>query len=147
LDSIIDTNGNMTKIVRNGFQITDIVDPTGRALHFNYNIGGHITQITAPDGSFVSYDYNGNSGTILRKVTHPDGNMTRYDYDGVNLTAVTDGRGVVVASNTYDSNGRVIQQRRADGGTLKFSYTLQNPLAGLLSPVLSTTVTDARNNQ
>jgi len=158
LTSVTDANGNRIQVVRNGFNISDIVDPVGRALHIDYNGGGCITRITAPDGRFVSYDYGGgalctnafqsNVVAVLRVVTHPDGTTTRYDYDGFNnLTAVTDGRGIVVASNTYDANNRVIRQRLANGGILQFSYTLQNPLAGLLSPVLATTVTDTTENQ
>jgi RHS repeat-associated protein len=149
LDSITDTNGNKIQVVHNGFQISDILDPLGRGLHFNYNVGGYITQITAPDGSFVSYDYDGNNANYLRVVTHPDGTTTRYDYDedgtNGNITAVTDGRGLVVASNTYDSSGsgRVTDQKQADGSMLHFSYMLQNPTAPRTSPVLATTVTDA----
>jgi RHS repeat-associated protein len=148
LDSITDSNGSKFQIVHNGFQIQAIVDPTGRALTFNYNVGGQITQITAPDGTFVSYDYRGNSTGPLRQVTRPDGSITQYSYDVFNnLTSVTDEHGNVFASLTYNSDNRVVQERLANGGVLQFAYTLQNPLAGMLSPVLATTVTDALGNQ
>jgi YD repeat-containing protein len=147
LGSITDPNGNTIRIVRSGFGITDIIDPVGRDLHFNLNGNGLITQITAPDGSAVSYAYDDDSGP-LRVVTHPDGTTTRYDYNGnEDLTAETDGRGVVVASNTYDSNRRVISQTQANGGVLQFAYSLQNPTAPATSPVMSTTVTDALGHQ
>ena len=54
---------------------------------------------------------------------------------------MTDPRNVVVARNTYDANGRVIEQLQADGGRWTFSYVLVN--AGMpSSPVQETTVTD-----
>ncbi len=43
--------------------------------------------------------------------------------------------------NTYDANGRVIEQVQADGGKWTFAYTLLNPQAPT-SPVLETTVSD-----
>ena len=158
LDSTTDSNGNKFQIVHNGFQIQAIVDPTGRALTFNYNVGGCITQITAPDGSFVSYDYKGNGPCTtaasvslvadLRQVTHTDGSIVQYSYDiSHNLTSVTDQHGNVFASLTYNSDNRVVQERLANGGVLQFAYTLQNPLAGILSPVVATAVTDAVGNQ
>jgi len=153
LDSITDPNGNKIQVVHSGGQISDIIDPAGRALHFNYNVGGKITQITAPDGSAVSYDYGGNSGNgPLRVVTHPDGSTTRYDYDVFNnLTAVTDGRGIVIASNTYadplNANNRVVKQKQANGSVLQFSYAFQNPTDPAFSPVMATTVTDGLGNQ
>src|SRR5262249_12834239 len=80
-------------------------------------------------------------------VTDPQGGVTRYDYDAQNrLRRITDARGVVVAQNTYDANGRVIEQVQADGGVLRFAYTLLNPLVPL-SPVLKTTMTDAMDHQ
>ncbi len=155
LDSVTDSNGNKFQITHNGFQIQAITDATGRSLTFNYNVGGCITQITAPDGTFVSYDYKGNSACgqtpqpgALRQVIRTDGSVTQYSYDiSNNLTSVTDQSGVTFESNTYDANNRVTKQVLANGGVLNFSYTLQNPLAGALSPVLATTVTDANHNQ
>jgi len=148
LDSVTDANGNRFQIIHNGAQIQAIIDPTGRGLSFNYNVGGHITQITAPDGSNVSYDYRGNEGPVLRQVRRTDGGIVQYSYNDANdLTSITDNTGVLFASNTYDSNRRVIQQRAGDGGVWQFAYTLQNPLAGLLSPVLATTVTDPLGKQ
>ena len=72
--------------------------------------------------------------------------MTRYDYDSQNrLTQITDARGIVFLQNTYDSNGRVVEQIQADGGRWTFAYTLINPLVPL-SPVQETTMTDPRGN-
>lgn len=93
----------------------------------------------------MRYTYNGR-GT-LESVTDPAGGVTRYDYDAQNqLIRVTDARGVIIAQNSYDTNGRVIQQVQSDGGVWRFDYTPLNPTTPA-SPILVTTVTDPMGNQ
>lgn len=144
LESITDTNGNTTTLVRDpsrAVRITEVIDPVGRKLLLSYDPSNRITLITDPIGRQGTYTYNV-QGT-LETVTDPEGGVTRYDYDTQNrLIKVTDARGVVVARNAYDANGRVIEQEQADGGKLKFAYTLLNP-AVPTSPVLKTVFTDA----
>ncbi len=148
LQSIVDPSGNAVSLTRNSVQpsqITEVVDPVGRKLVLTYDNANRITSVVDPIGRTVRYTYNG-QGT-LQSVTDPEGGITRYDYDLQNrLTRVTDARGVVVAQNTYDANGRVVEQIQADGGRVRFAYTLFNPLAPT-SPVLQTTVIDALGNQ
>ena len=149
LTSIADRNGNTTTVVHGNssqpFQITQIVDPVGRALTLTYDSTNRVTQITDPISRTVQYTYN-SQGT-LATVTNAAGGVTTYAYDtSNNLIKTTDARGVVVMQNTYDSNGRVIQQVQADGGVLNFAYTLLNSLVPT-SPVLQTVVTDALGNQ
>jgi len=149
LSSIADRNGNTITLIRGNnsqpSQITQIVDPVGRALTLTYDSSNRITQITDPISRTVQYTYN-SQGT-LATVTSPAGGVTTYAYDSSNnLIKTTDARGVVVMQNTYDSNGRVIQQIQADGGVINFAYTLLNSLVPT-SPVLQTVVTDALGNQ
>jgi RHS repeat-associated protein len=149
LNSITDRNGNTITLVRSNsaqpIQISQIIDPVGRALSFTYDSTNRITLITDPIGRTVKYTYN-SQGT-LATVTNATGGVTSYTYDANNnLLTTTDARGVVVMQNSYDANGRVSQQIQADGGVLKFAYTLQNPLVPT-SPVLLTVVTDALGNQ
>jgi RHS repeat-associated protein len=148
LDDIRDPNGNEILLAYDNFakpmQITRIIDPNFRILTLNYDTQDRITSVVDPIGRTVSYTYN-SQGT-LETITDPTGNVTRYDYDSQNrLTNITDRRGVVVAQDSYDANGRVIQQIQADGGIIKFAYTLLNPLVPT-SPVLITSVTDAMGN-
>ena len=130
LDSITDRNGNHTHVVRNSsdpIQIFEVIDPVGRSLAFTYDQSDRITSITDPIGREVQYTYN-SQGT-LETVTDPEGGVTRYDYNAQNqLTQITDARNIVVAQNTYDANGRVIQQIQANGGVWTFDYELLNPL-------------------
>ena len=149
LSSITDRNGNTITLVRNNasqpLQISQIVDPVGRALNLTYDSTNRITLITDSIGRTVQYTYN-SQGT-LATVTNAAGGITSYTYDANNnLLTTTDARGVVVMQNTYDANGRVIQQIQADGGVIKFAYTLLNPLVPT-SPVLLSVVTDAMGNQ
>jgi RHS repeat-associated protein len=148
LRSVSDPNGNIITLIRNSespAQITEIIDPVGRKLALNYDTSNRITSLTDPIGRRVVYVYNG-QGT-LDSVTNPENGITHYAYDPQNrLIRVTDPRGIVIAQNTYDANGRVIEQQQADGGKIKFAYTLVNPLAPT-SPVLQTVVTDPLGNQ
>lgn len=145
LQSISDPNNNSITLTRSPSrpaQVTEITDASGRQLRFTYDGADRITSVTDPISRTVTYLYNG-QGT-LASVTDAESGRTRYNYDAQNrLTRVTDTRGVVVAQNVYDANGRVIEQTRADGGKLKFEYTLVNPLEPT-SPVLQTVVTDPK---
>lgn len=151
LEKIIDANGNVTTLVRSGGRLNDVIDPAGRRLHFDYN-GFVISQVTDPIGRTVKYSYTTGPGVtqVLRVVEYPDGTTVRYDYaaNGAsgNITLLTDQRGLPAASNTYDANDRVIQQVASDGSVTQFAYKLLNPLVPT-SPVMETTVTDARGNQ
>jgi RHS repeat-associated protein len=149
LTSIADRNGNTTTLVRGNSsqpsQITQIVDPVGRALTLTYDSSNRITQISDPISRTAQYTYNAQG--MLATVTNAAGGVTTYAYDtSNNLIKTTDARGVVVMQDTYDSNGRVIQQIQADGGVINFAYTLLNSLVPT-SPVLQTVVTDALGNQ
>ncbi len=143
LESITDSYGNRTTFVRPASQlrrIDEIVDPVGRRLRFTYDANDRITSITDPIGRTVLYTYHPSG--LLATVTDPEGGVMRYAYDAQNrVTQVTDERNIVVARNSYDANGRVIEQIQADGGRWTFSYVLANPQLPS-SPVQETTATD-----
>ena len=140
-----DMNGNVTTIVRQPgtpYQITEIDDPAGRKLTFQYS-GYNITKITDPIGRSVSYTYN--PAGYMASYTNMTGGVTQYQYDANgNLTQLTDPHGAVT-KNTFDANGRVIAQLLPNGGTMQFAYTLVNNLVPT-SPVTQTVVTDRLGN-
>ncbi|HEV2990987.1 MAG TPA: RHS repeat-associated core domain-containing protein [Candidatus Angelobacter sp.] len=149
LSAIIDPNGNTTTLIRGNqnspIQITQIIDPVGRALTINYDNFDRITSIVDPIGRTVSYTYNAQGR--LATVTDAAGGVTTYLYDSQNrMSQIIDPRGIAYIQNTYDQDGKVIQQVDANGAVTKFDYTLLNPNVPT-SPVLLTTVTDPLGNR
>ncbi len=139
LAAISDRVGNQITLMRNtALEIAEVVDPVGRSLRLKYDGAGRVTELSDGIGSRVFYRYNG-QGT-LEAVTDSAGGVTRYGYDDQNrLTKITDPRGVVTERNTYDENGRVVEQVRSDGSVLRFEYQLANPEVPS-GPVLETAV-------
>ena len=146
LASITDANGNTISVARDSSgNVTSITDPVGRSLVFTHDASNRVTTITDPMGRTVQYTYNAQGS--LSTFTDPIGGVTQYSYDSKNnLLQVIDAKGIVRIQNTLDSSGRVVQQIRADGGTLTFSYTVANPVA-TVSPILAATVTDSNGVQ
>ncbi len=140
LASIIDRNGNVTSLTRDGVRLTRITDPTGRSIQLTYDNSNRIISATDPIGRTVQYAYNALGS--LASATDPMGGVTRYEYEAADrLSTIIDPRNVVVVENTYDGNGRVVQQKYADGGIQRMEYTPLNPTVAR-SPVIQTTVTD-----
>lgn len=143
LQSIADPRNNRITLARDvsrPIRITEITDPVGRRLRLDYDTGDRILAITDPIGRVVSYTYNAQGA--LESVVDPAGEVTFYTYDPQNrLRTVTDARGIVVAQNSYDANGRAVQQIQGDGGIWDFEYTLANPQVPS-SPVLETRITN-----
>ncbi|WP_345530717.1 RHS repeat-associated core domain-containing protein [Thalassotalea piscium] len=106
-------------------QLTSVTEPlSGRYIDFTYDLSGRVSSITALDAGTVSFTYNGSNNliTITDALTHTE--SFTYDENHRLLTG-TDALNVVYFSNTYDAQGRVIQQEDArtgnDAGNI--SYT------------------------
>jgi len=98
-------------------RLVSIADPAGRgSLTLSYT-NGLLTSITdwASPARSVVYQYDANNR--LWKVTDREGKTTTYTYDGTSyrLATITNGRGKVVMTNTYDAQGRVATQKDARG--------------------------------
>jgi RHS repeat-associated protein len=143
LVSITDPNGNaLTFNVTStsvGGTITRVTSPSGRYIQFTYDAAGRITLAADNIGRSASYSYD--SQGRLASATDAAGQTESYGYDSLNrMTTVTDKRGHLMATNVYDSNGRVSQQTLADGAVWQFSYQLDE-----LGNVTQTTITDPRS--
>ncbi|VAW90489.1 hypothetical protein MNBD_GAMMA17-368, partial [hydrothermal vent metagenome] len=148
LSSITDRNGNTITINRNPsnlLNISEVVDAAGRKLSFEYDTSNRIIRIFDPASREVLYSYNAQGS--LETYTDPEGNITTYAYDANNrMTTITDARNIVIAENVYNTNGKVLRQKQADGKELIFDYQLLNPDIGN-SPIQQTFVTDPRGKQ
>ena len=130
LKSITDRNNNTTTLTYAGSNLAQVTDPVGRTLTFTYaspNCTKCVSQVVAgkagdPLQRIASYTYDGTRHLI--KVTDQLGKDYEYVYSGNNLSQVKDRRGNTVKTLAYDANGRVITQTFADGGTIRYNYTL-----------------------
>ena len=122
LIALADRNGNATTLNYAGPNLIRITDAVGRSITLDYDGAGRITRATDPIGRIWQYSYE--SGPLIA-VTDPLGNITRYEYAlGGRLQAITDSRGNKIKQIAYDDRGRVREQRFADGGLERYTYTM-----------------------
>ena len=80
---------------------TTNTDGNGNTWLYQYDTNGYITELTAPDGSFSSYEYDPCTRELIA-ATNANGAITRYQYDEMgNRTNVTDALGNTT-TYTYD---------------------------------------------
>ena len=118
LTSIADRYGNTSSLTYGaGGRLVSISDPAGRGSLALAYTSGRLTSITdwASPARVVTYQYDG-SGRLW-KVTDREGKTTTYTYDGTShrIATITDPRGNVALTNTYDPQGRVATQKDARG--------------------------------
>ncbi len=143
LVAMLDRNGNMLTLTRAAAgglagNLTKITTPNGRYLTFSYDSSNRISQVADILGRTVTYTYDG-SGRLW-KVTNPLSGVSEYTYDASHrLLTAKEPNGNPHVTNTYDVNGRVATQTRADSTTYQFAYTLDGS-----GNVTQTDVTDPR---
>ncbi|MEI6209641.1 MAG: chitobiase/beta-hexosaminidase C-terminal domain-containing protein [Desulfuromonadales bacterium] len=125
LDSIIDDNNNSVHLTWNGSNLESVTDTVGRIISFAYDTNtpiNRLTRITDPISRSVVFNYDG-SGNMVSS-TDTGGNVTTYTYDANHqILTITDARGSVVATNSYDDLRRVVSsQRDALGAQTLYSY-------------------------
>jgi len=127
LTSMTDTNSNTVTLSYTGNNLTSVTDAVGRSLLFTYDVSGRITRVTDPLGRNWNYTYTGPG--VLSQMTDPLGGVTNYTYTASGrLTAITDKRGNLIKEITYDTVGRVTQQKSADQGIERYEYSLSGTL-------------------
>jgi len=111
-------------------QVATVSDGTD-TIAYGYDVDGHRTSVTYPDGTSTSADYN-DKGQLVT-TTDVTGAVTTHVYgaDGT-LTSATQRRGATVLASvtyTYDAFSRIATTTRGNGTVTTNTYTDQNQLA------------------
>jgi len=119
LTSLRDRNNQGLSFVYAGGLLTQITDSVGRQITLSYN-NNLLAQLSLPDGRSVAYGY---TNGLLTAVTDLRGGITQYIYDANSrLKKIVDQNLHTVVDNTYDADGRVIQQIDGRGNPSTFSW-------------------------
>ena len=148
--------GNNTNSTDYGF-LNRITACNGNFLQLNYDTYGHIVSANAADGRLLTYSYD--SYGDLVSVTRPDNSTLSYSYQHTNGTGTNTALysthlliqetkpGGRLLVNSYDTKGRVTQQKATVGasGALTVNATLAYNTTTNADGTLSgtNTVTDA----
>ncbi|MCK4342414.1 MAG: hypothetical protein KAY37_11905 [Phycisphaerae bacterium] len=128
LTSITDKNANVTTLAYNDanvpLYVTHVTDPVGRTLVLAYvDVGGgewRLQSITDWTGRDVQYGY---TDGLLTQVTDVMEETVVYTHDENGyLNSITDQRDVQVVHNTYDADGRVLEQLDGNDNPTTFVY-------------------------
>ena len=122
LSSVVSENGQTTAFTYDANKrLTTVTDPAGRTLTIVYNQDNRIDHVSDPQGNTVNFGYS--STGDLTTVTDQNGGVTSYAYDGNHrITGITDPNGHTSANNTYDAQGRVVNQTDAENNLISLSY-------------------------
>lgn len=97
-----------------------VVDRRGNFFQFKYNGKGNLQTVEDSAGRKVTMIWDGGR---LSMVLDPMGRQTEYRYDAHGwLTELVNGRGVTCLVNTYDDQGRTLNQKFPDGGVINYDY-------------------------
>lgn len=145
---IVDPNGNTLHFDYSSSRLSQIVDTQGRRIAITRNGSGDVTQIEDPSGRQWRYGYTG--ARKLTSVTDPAGNVTQYQFNrSDNIDLITDGRGNEIHI-AYDGSDRVTSvTRRVDGSSndvvTSFAYSSASSPCGARGDVGKTVVTNPRS--
>lgn len=120
---VTDGKGNGFDLTYVGDQLRSVEDGLGRVLAFGYNGDGHLASVS--DGvRTATFSY---TDGLLVSFTNPRGETTTYTYanhpqPGL-LTTYTLPNGNAWLNNTYDVQGRVVEQVDGLGNTYRLTYT------------------------
>jgi len=132
---IVDANGHETTLEYEGKLLTSVYSACGK-LSFSYNTDKHLSEVCDHTGRSASFEYNNGQ---LTKVTHPSGATFQYEYgDHGFINRIIDPLGVAAVDNEYDSEGRTVLQRLANGGVSYLKYDDAN---------MKTTATEPNGNK
>ncbi|MHC1684224.1 MAG: RHS repeat-associated core domain-containing protein [Clostridiaceae bacterium] len=119
VESIKDKNGNTLNVSKDG-----IKDASGKGIAFTRDSENRITSAKDPEGNTTSYEYD--SAGDLVSVKNPADATVKFKYDSKhNIVEIIDPKGVAVARNEYDENGRLIATIDANGNRMEYSHDIE----------------------
>lgn len=108
------------ELVYTGGALSQLVHSAGVTYSISYS-GQYIAGITSSGGRSVSYSYT--PAGDLSRVTLPDGATYSYSYDANHrMTEARDPNNTPYVSNSYDEQGRVVEQLDQAGQRSTFAY-------------------------
>ncbi|HEV7805726.1 MAG TPA: HYD1 signature containing ADP-ribosyltransferase family protein [Solirubrobacteraceae bacterium] len=100
-------------------RLVELVHEGAKSIELRWE-GERIVAAACSDGRRVSYEY-GEDGSLVQ--VEGSGGTRRYAIDDVGrIISVTDADGVVEVVNTYDADGRVLEQLSPFGRRTRFTY-------------------------
>ena len=134
----------------NGKLLQTVTDTDGDTSRFVYNSDNNLEKLIKPDGSFVEFKYglmdkDGNLYTT--QTVNEEGHAERFDYDRANkITTYTDHDGVTTVYK-YDDDQQIIEERYADGSTVKTTYNAAgNPTSKTVNGSTTKFIYDEKDN-
>ena len=142
--------GQSVAYTYSGKLLETVTDTDGDTSRFVYNSDKNLEKLIKPDGSFVEFKYglmdkDGNLYTT--QTVNEEGHAERFDYDRANkITTYTDHDGVTTVYK-YDEDQQIIEERYADGSTVKTTYNKAgNPTSKTVNGSTTNFVYDAKDN-
>lgn len=103
------------------YGVVSVTASTGQSLSMNYDGLGRLSQVSTSSGRSVTYSYNAQG--LLSSIVDEYGAVWTVTYTAEGwLKTLTDPSGVVLEDNTYDSQGRVIEQLLPPNSRVTFVY-------------------------
>ena len=119
IQSITDKNGNQITIDKNG-----ITNSTGKSIVFTRDSEERIISATDLAGNVTRYVYDNNGDLV--EVINPLNQSVKFVYDNEhNLAQIIDPRGIAIARNEYDENGRLVASIDAKGNRMEYSHDVE----------------------
>jgi RHS repeat-associated protein len=107
------------------FDDNGIIHSSGLSVVFVRDAQNRITEVHAPDGTVLHYEYDALGN--LSAFVDATGSRTTYTYlarGGHYLEEIIDPRGVHVARNEYDDDGRLVAVIDADGHRIEYDHDI-----------------------
>ncbi|QEH67729.1 RHS repeat-associated core domain-containing protein [Cellulosilyticum sp. WCF-2] len=119
IQSITDKNGNQITVDKNG-----ITNSTGKSITFTRDSEERIISATDLAGNATRYVYD-NNGDLVEVINSLDQSV-QFIYDNKhNLAQIIDPRGIAIARNEYDENGRLVASIDAKGNRMEYSHDVE----------------------